>query len=58
MSNTPIQTEALAQLRTRIDALDNQLLALLNERARVAEEVGALKRQEGTPFSAPTAWPR
>lgn len=58
MSNAPIQTEALARLRTRIDALDSQLLALLNERARVAEEVGALKRQEGTPFSAPTGWPR
>lgn len=53
MSNTPIQTEALAQLRTRIDGLDSQLLALLNERARVAEEVGALKRQEGTPFFRP-----
>ncbi|MEZ5607274.1 MAG: prephenate dehydratase [Burkholderiaceae bacterium] len=53
MSTTPIQTEALAQLRKRIDGLDSQLLSLLNERARVAEEVGALKRQEGTPFFRP-----
>ena len=53
MSNTPIQTEALARLRTRIDGLDAQLLSLLNERARVAEEVGELKRHEGTPFFRP-----
>ena len=53
MSNTPIQTEALARLRTRIDGLDAQLLALLNERAQVAEEVGELKRHEGTPFFRP-----
>jgi len=50
---TPQQTEELAKLRVRIDALDAQLLALLNQRARVAEEVGALKREEGTPFFRP-----
>ncbi|MFA7557034.1 MAG: chorismate mutase, partial [Hydrogenophaga sp.] len=43
----PVQTEALAALRTQIDSLDRQLLALLNQRARVAEQVGELKRQEG-----------
>ncbi len=53
MSTTPIQTEALARLRTRIDGLDSQLLTLLNERAQVAEEVGELKRHEGTPFFRP-----
>ncbi|HMN20601.1 MAG TPA: prephenate dehydratase [Ottowia sp.] len=53
MSDSPIQTEALAHLRTRIDELDSRLLALLNERARVAEEVGELKRREGTPFFRP-----
>lgn len=53
MSDTPVQTDALAKLRTRIDRLDAQLLALLNERAQVAEEVGDLKRQEGTPFFRP-----
>lgn len=53
MSNFPVQTEALARLRTRIDDLDARLLALLNERAQVAEEVGRLKRHEGTPFFRP-----
>ncbi len=54
MSNpSPIQSDALAKLRVRIDSLDAQLLSLLNERARVAEEVGELKRQEGTPFFRP-----
>ena len=43
MSSTPpIQSEALARLRVQIDSLDAQLLSLLNQRARVAEEVGDL----------------
>jgi len=49
----PQQSEALGALRVQIDALDRQLLALLNERARVAEQVGELKRQEGSPFFRP-----
>ncbi len=52
-SPTPVQSEALARLRLQIDDLDAQLLALLNARAKVAEDVGALKRQEGTPFFRP-----
>lgn len=51
--STPIQSEALAQLRAQIDALDSQLLALLNDRARVAQAVGALKREEGSAFFRP-----
>ncbi len=53
MSDAPVQSAALARLRVQIDSLDAQLLALLNQRARVAEEVGELKRQEGTPFFRP-----
>ncbi|MCL1960381.1 MAG: prephenate dehydratase [Desulfovibrionaceae bacterium] len=53
MSQSPVQSDALARLRVQIDSLDAQLLALLNQRARVAEEVGALKRQEGSPFFRP-----
>jgi chorismate mutase/prephenate dehydratase len=49
----PVQSEALAVLRRQIDAIDQQLLALLNQRARVAEQVGELKRQEGSPFFRP-----
>ena len=46
-------TSNLADLRTRIDAIDQQLLALLNDRARVAEQVGELKKREGSPFFRP-----
>lgn len=38
----------LQSLRARIDALDLELLALLNERASLALEVGALKKAEGS----------
>ena len=46
-------TANLADLRVRIDALDLELLALLNRRAEVAEQVGELKRKEGTSFFRP-----
>lgn len=51
----PTSAPDLAGLRTRIDAVDERLLALLNERARLAGEVGALKRaaQPEAPFYAP-----
>ena len=39
---------ALQSLRTRIDAVDAELLALLNRRARLAVEVGEIKRDEGS----------
>ncbi|MEY2592909.1 MAG: P-protein, partial [Pseudomonadota bacterium] len=44
---------SLAPLRQQIDALDAQILDLLNQRARVAEQVGHIKRAEGTPFFRP-----
>lgn len=45
----------LEELRSRIDAIDEQVLTLLNERARIASEVGEYKRafQPGAPFHAP-----
>ena len=43
----------LAELRTEIDAVDQQLLALLNQRASLANEVGELKRAEGSPVFRP-----
>ena len=46
-------TANLADLRVQIDALDKELLTLLNRRARVAEQVGDLKKQDGTPFFRP-----
>lgn len=44
--------------RTRIDAIDGQLLALLNSRAACAVEVGRLKRRLGLPVYSPEreAW--
>ena len=45
----------LPELRARIDALDERILGLLNERARVAAEIGEVKRslQPDAPFHAP-----
>lgn len=49
----PVQSEALAALRVQIDSIDQQLLSLLNQRAHVAEQVGEIKRAEGSPFFRP-----
>ena len=37
----------IAKIRGRMDELDSQLVALLNERARCAGEIGHLKRAVG-----------
>ena len=39
---------ALGALRERIDAVDRELLALLNRRAGLAVEVGEIKKREGS----------
>ena len=46
-------TDGLAGLRQHIDALDRQLLEMLNQRAHLAEQVGDIKRAEGSPFFRP-----
>jgi chorismate mutase/prephenate dehydratase len=46
-------TRDLQQLRQAIDSVDQQLLALLNQRAALANEVGELKRQDGSPVFRP-----
>ncbi len=38
---------ALAPLRERIDAIDHEIVALLNERAQIALEIGRVKQQTG-----------
>lgn len=43
----------IADIRTRIDAIDSDLLRLLNERATLAKEIGALKHREGLPIYSP-----
>lgn len=53
MSTSPQASPELAQLREQIDSLDHQLLHLLNQRARVAEQVGEVKKREGSTFFRP-----
>ncbi len=43
----------LPELRQAIDALDDELVRLLNERARLVQEVGTLKAQLKQPFYVP-----
>ncbi|TAL56981.1 prephenate dehydratase [Pandoraea sp.] len=43
----------LAPLRAKIDAIDEQLLRLLNQRAAVALEVGEVKKRLGAPVFRP-----
>jgi chorismate mutase/prephenate dehydratase len=43
----------LPELRIAIDAVDDQLLKLLNERARLVQEVGAIKTELKQPFYVP-----
>jgi chorismate mutase / prephenate dehydratase len=45
---------ALADQRTKIDALDTRIVALLNERAEVVREVGRIKKQSGLPVNDQT----
>jgi chorismate mutase/prephenate dehydratase len=43
----------LAALRARIDAVDQKLVELLNERARIVVDVGKVKQRGGGPIYAP-----
>ena len=43
----------IAELRNAIDAVDQQLLLLLNQRASLADEIGDIKRQEGSQVYRP-----
>ncbi len=53
MTNLPSKFPDLADLRVQIDGIDRQLLSLLNQRALVAEQVGEVKKREGTAFFRP-----
>ena len=46
-------TRTLPELRTEIDTLDAQVLTLLSRRAALANEVGEIKRIEGSPVFRP-----
>ena len=43
----------LPEIRTRIDSVDQELLHLLNQRAALANEVGEIKRIEGSAVFRP-----
>ena len=45
--------ESLNALRSRIDALDSQIIDLLNARARVVQEIGKIKQLTNAPIYAP-----
>jgi chorismate mutase-like protein len=45
--------EKLSECRRNIDRIDLQVLALLNERARVAEIIGGVKREHTLPVYEP-----
>jgi len=44
---------SLPEIRRKIDAVDEQLIALFNERADLVHQVGEVKRAEGTEIYAP-----
>jgi chorismate mutase-like protein len=43
----------LEELRIQIDALDRQLVALLSERAKAAQQIGQLKKDSSLPVYEP-----
>lgn len=45
--------EDFSGVRKKIDAIDSQIVSLLRERARLAQEVGRLKDDQGRPFYTP-----
>ena len=53
MYSESAMAESLNDLRKRIDALDEKIVKLLNERAEVVVEVGKLKQQNKLPIYAP-----
>ncbi|MEO7851260.1 MAG: chorismate mutase, partial [Rubrivivax sp.] len=48
MADQPAGSPALPSLRAGIDAIDSELLTLLNRRATLAMQVGELKKREGS----------
>lgn len=45
---TPAPNPELLALRTQIDEVDREMLTLLNRRARLAQQVGEVKKKEGS----------
>jgi len=47
------EVDSLDQLRLKIDQIDEQIVALLNSRARVVVEIGKIKQSQGSQIYAP-----
>jgi chorismate mutase/prephenate dehydratase len=47
-------SDPLSPLRQRIDEIDERLLALLNDRARIVQEIGKIKKDQKSDFYAPS----
>ena len=45
--------ESLSELRSEIDRIDREILALLNRRAKLAKKIGEIKKEKGLPFYVP-----
>ena len=45
--------DALSDCRSRIDVVDRRLVALLNERTRIVEQIGRIKRKMQMPIYEP-----
>ncbi len=52
-AKTPSPEDGLALLREAIDRVDRELLGALNERAKLVQQVGALKAETGLPVYSP-----
>ncbi len=53
LADKPLDRMSLDELREQIDALDSQIVELLNRRAAVVVQVGHLKNASNTPVYAP-----
>lgn len=49
----PAAQKGLADCRDRLDIVDRRLLALLNERTRIVEEIGRIKQRAHMPIYEP-----
>src|SRR5262245_63345588 len=53
MAGSPPSKDPLDGLRKKIDSLDERIVGLLNERAKIVVEVGKIKQQNKAPIYSP-----
>ena len=52
MENAETETR-ISELRRRVDEVDRELIRILNERARIVQEIHAIKAEAGKPLFDP-----